>query len=267
MKKEEGFKPSTNDDETFTNAWGACDEALFDWSIAEADKAYAKGQPFYHFVMTTSNHRPFTWPKGRIDIPSGASEDAVRIGGGVKYTDYAIARLIESARSKPWFKDTVFVIVADHDMKVAGKQSLVVKKYEIPLILYCPAHIAPRKVETLCNQIDYAPTLLGMLGFTYESKFFGRDVLRSQDGWMPRTFISNYQKVGYLHDKELSVMRPVKTEEIHQCDRATGELKAAGVTTGAAPSDGLSADARAYYESAAYLFKSGKLGMTKSAAE
>ncbi len=261
VKNDNGFKASSKDDASFANAWGVCDEGLFDWVIEEADAAYAKRQPFYHFVMTTSNHRPFTWPKGRIDIPPGADSDADRISGGVKYTDYAINRLIEQARTKPWFKDTVFVIVADHDMKVAGKQELVVKKYEIPMIIYCPAHIKPRRVETLCSQIDYAPTLLGLLNFTYESKFMGRDVLRDQTGWTPRAFISNYQKVGYLHDKHLSVMMPVKTDKYFDCDRATGDLKLESTVVNDKATNDLSADARAYYECAAYLYTHDRLKM------
>ncbi len=259
VKKEEGFVPSENDDATYANAWGVCDEGLFEWTLLEADRAHAKGQPFYHFVMTTSNHRPFTWPTGRIDIPPAAASDFDRICGGVKYTDYAIGRLIEQAKTKPWFKDTVFVIVADHDMKVAGKQELEVKKYEIPMIIYCPAHIAPRQVQTLCSQIDYAPTLLGLLNFTYESKFMGRDVLRDQAGLAPRAFISNYQKVGYLREQDLAVMMPVKTDKHFACDRASGELILRGTAVNAAATQDASRDARAYYECAAYLYKHGHL--------
>ena len=244
----------------FENAWGACDEDLFDWAITEADRAYAKKQPFYHFVMTTSNHRPFTWPAGRIDIPPGAPTDFERVCGGVKYTDYAIHRLIEAAKTKPWFKDTVFVIVADHDMKVAGKQDLVVRKYEIPMIIYSPAHIKPQRVETLCSQIDYAPTLLGLLNFTYGSKFLGRDALRPS-ARPPRAFISNYQKVGLIQDDHLAVLMPVKVDKDYACDLATGELTQAKIVTHQAPQTDLSADARAYYECAAYLYKNGLYGM------
>ena len=107
------------EDVTFANIWGACDEDLFKWVLREADKAYADGNPFYHFVMTTSNHRPFTYPDERIDIPSHTGRR-----GGIKYTDYAIGEFMRKAREKPWFDNTIFVIVADHCASSAGKTDL-----------------------------------------------------------------------------------------------------------------------------------------------
>ena len=89
----------SRNDVTFSNVWGACDEDLYRWTTREADAVYAKGKPFYFFVMTTSNHRPFTFPEGRIDLPSKTSGRR----GGVKYTDYAIGQFLKTASSKPWF--------------------------------------------------------------------------------------------------------------------------------------------------------------------
>lgn len=82
---------------TFENAWGACDEDLLSWSLKEADQCYRENKPFYQFIMTTSNHRPFTYPKGKVSIPSGSSRD-----GAVQYTDYAIGEFIRKASTKPW---------------------------------------------------------------------------------------------------------------------------------------------------------------------
>ncbi|MGC4074575.1 MAG: sulfatase-like hydrolase/transferase [Nibricoccus sp.] len=114
--------------------------------------------------MTTSNHRPFTYPDGRIDLPSKISGRA----GAVKYTDYAIGKFLREAENKPWFKNTVFVIVADHCASVAGKAELAVKNYHIPLVIYAPGgQIAPGRVEDLTSQVDYAPTLLGLLNWSY----------------------------------------------------------------------------------------------------
>ena len=97
------------DEVRFENAWGVSDEDLFARSLKEADKSHAAGKPFFQLVMTTSNHRPFTYPSGVLDIFSKGG----RLGG-VKYADYAVGRLVEAAKNKPWFKDTVFVFVADH---------------------------------------------------------------------------------------------------------------------------------------------------------
>jgi hypothetical protein len=229
----------------FANAWGASDEDLFGWVIDEADTAYAAGKPFHQFVMTTSNHRPFTWPSGRIN-PMLKGRD-----GGVAYTDHAIGELIKHARAKPWFKDTVFVIVADHCASVAGKRELEVRKYEIPMFVYCPAHITPKRVETMVSQIDLAPTLLGLLDLTYVSRFFGHDALRPS-GSPEHVFVSNYQKIATLSPDSLVVLKPVAQSTVFACDTRTGELHAK-------PSTEMTADAVAWYGCAATLFKQGRL--------
>jgi phosphoglycerol transferase MdoB-like AlkP superfamily enzyme len=84
------------DEITFANIWGICDEDLFKRVIAEAGKSYEHKKPFFSVVMTTSNHRPFTYPDGRVDIPSHTGRQ-----GGVKYADYALGRFIDEAQKQP----------------------------------------------------------------------------------------------------------------------------------------------------------------------
>ncbi len=202
---------------TFANAWGACDEDAFAWSLEAADVSHASGRPFHHFVMTTSNHRPYTWPAGKID------PKLVNREGGVAYTDYAIGAFLKAAQEKPWFKDTVFVIVADHCASVAGKRELEVRKYEIPLFIWSPGNIAPRKFDVMMSQIDVAPTVLGLLGTGYRSRFVGADVLAPT--YLPRAFISNYQKVAMLRpDGLLTVLKPVRQAAQYRADLTTGAL-------------------------------------------
>ena len=202
---------------SFANAWGACDEDAFAWSLEEADRSHAAGKPFHHFVMTTSNHRPYTWPAGKID------PKLINREGGVAYTDFAIGAFLKAAQTRPWFKDTVFVVVADHCASVAGKRELEVRKYEIPLFVWSPGNIAPRKFDTLMSQIDVAPTVLGLLGVPYASRFVGTDALAPN--YRPRAFISNYQKVAMLRpDGLLTVLKPVKQTVQYQTDLTTGAL-------------------------------------------
>lgn len=195
------------DEITFENAWGVADEDLYERTLREADKDHAAGQPFFFHVMTTSNHRPYTYPEGKIDIPSGTGRE-----GAVKYTDYALARLVEGAKTRPWFADTVFVLVADHCAGSAGKVGLPVDKYHIPFFLYSPGHVDPGEINTLASQIDLAPTLLSLLNFSYQSFFFGRDILAPD--FQPRALIGNYQKLGLLKDNELLILSPRREIEV-----------------------------------------------------
>jgi phosphoglycerol transferase MdoB-like AlkP superfamily enzyme len=231
-------------DITFANAWGACDEDLYNWTMREADASYASKKPFHYFVMTTSNHRPFTYPDGRIDLPSKISGRA----GAVKYTDYAIGKFIRDAESKPWFRDTVFVIVADHCASVAGKTALPVQNYHIPLIIYAPGgQIAPGHVPQLMSQVDYAPTLLGLLNWSYASRFFGWDV-RTAAGDR-RALIGNYQKLGLYESGMLSVLMPVRHSAEYHYDASTFALTAQPAK--------FTDETISYYQTASYLYKNG----------
>ncbi len=186
----------------FENIWGVADEDLFALTLRELDARHAAGKRFFAHVMTTSNHRPFTYPEGRIDIASKTGRE-----GGVKYTDYAIGEFIERARERPWFDDTVFVIVADHTHKGRGRQELPIENYHIPMIVFSPRHVQPGRVDTIASQIDVAPTLLGLLGFSYHSRFFGHDILRDGPSH-PRALLANYQTVGYYESGRIVELRP-----------------------------------------------------------
>lgn len=181
----------------FANAWGVCDEDLFHMSWREADALHAQQKPFCFMVLTCSNHRPYTYPQ-TIDIPSGTGRH-----GAVKYTDHAIGQAIEQARGKPWFDDTIFVIVADHCASSAGKTPVPAHRYHIPLIIYSPKHVQPGKVTGLCSQIDVGPTLLGLMNFSYRSQFFGTDVLKENP---ERAFIGTYQRLGMLLPQHLTIL-------------------------------------------------------------
>src|SRR5262249_41096026 len=153
----------------YENIWGVADEDLFTLSLRELDKRASQGLPFFAHIMTTSNHRPYTYPPGRIDIASGAGRD-----GAVKYTDWPIANFLHRVRAKPWFPNPVFVIVADHCASSRGKPTLPIDRFHIPLLVYAPAHLKPERIEQVASQIDVAPTVLALLGFSYQSRFFGQ---------------------------------------------------------------------------------------------
>jgi phosphoglycerol transferase MdoB-like AlkP superfamily enzyme len=233
----------------FENIWGVADEHLFAHVLREIDreKAARPGRPVFAHVMTTSNHRPYTYPPGRIDIPSGTGRE-----GAVKYTDYALGRLIEGARSRAWFKDTLFVITADHGASARGTSRIPVDKYRIPVFFHSPAHLAPRRVDRLMSQIDIAPTLLGLLQIDYYTKFLGHDLLHTPPG-EDRAFVANYQTLGYLKGERLLVLQPKrKVEEF----RVQGEQLFPAKTADPA----LAREAIAFYQVASHVFRSGLYG-------
>jgi phosphoglycerol transferase MdoB-like AlkP superfamily enzyme len=230
----------------FENVWGVADEHLYDQVIDEIDRAKAAhpGRPVFAHVMTTSNHRPYTYPAGRIDIPPGTGRE-----GAVKYTDYAVGRLIERARARPWFDDTVFVITADHGANARGTAQLPVDRYLIPLFVYAPKHVAARRVDRLMSQIDVAPTLLGALDFSYYTKFLGRDVLHAPPA-SDRAFVANFQTLGYLRGDALVVLQPKRKVDVYR-------RRGAALEPLADPDPSLVREAIAFYQVASHAFRDG----------
>lgn len=228
---------------TYKNAWGVCDQDLFNRTLKECDKSYAAGKPFLNHLMTTSNHRPFTYPEGVIDIPSHSGRP-----GAVKYCDYAIGEFIRRASEKNWFKNTLFVIIADHCAGSAGQAELPFMEYQIPFLIYNPSIVRPQQVDNLCSQIDVAPTLLGIMNWTYDSKFFGKDILKMtpEEG---RAFISNYQKLGFIKDNHLTILSPQQKVTHYQINPESGEMKT--VQKDAEQEK----ETIIYYQSANYMYK------------
>ena len=193
----------TPEEITFSNIWGVCDEDMANKAIKEMNAQAKTGKPFFNHWMTVSNHRPFTYPEGKIDIPPTEKR---RIGG-VKYTDYALRRFFEMAKQQEWYKNTLFVIVADHCASSAGSTELPLDGYRIPCFIYGD-FIEPKKIDTMMSQIDVMPTVLGLLHFNYTSKFIGQDVLK--EGYQPRAYIATYQDLGYLTPEKLTIISPVR---------------------------------------------------------
>ncbi len=232
----------TEEEKTFTNAWGVSDDIIFNRTLKEADKDHQHNKPFFFQIMTTSNHRPYSYPEGKIDIPSGSGRQ-----GAVKYTDYAIHQFIEQAKTKPWFDNTVFVMVADHCAGSARKIELPVDKYHIPLFIYAPKHVPAVRNDIVSSQIDVAPTVLGLLNISYESQFYGRDIMQmhKDEG---RAFISNYQKLGLFKDNKLVYLSP--QQKVDVIDDPLGVYKHLDMDA-TAP---LITEIMAYYQSADYIW-------------
>jgi phosphoglycerol transferase MdoB-like AlkP superfamily enzyme len=229
-----------DDEVTFENAWGVCDEDIYNKMLKVADGYYKKGRPFFNFVMTTSNHKPYTYPSGKIDIPSGTGRE-----GAVKYADYALGKMLEKARHKPWFRNTVFVIVADHCASSAGKDEIDVANYHIPAIIYNLGH-KKMSINKQCSQIDIFPTLFSLLHWDYRSNFFGEDVLNSR--YRERALIGTYIKLGLLRGDEVMVLSDQKKQAFYKWNQKNNSLMAKPM-----PSSFMK-QAVAWYQVADYMF-------------
>lgn len=227
-----------------TTAWGVDDEAAFNYTLQQCDKSYKEGRLFFNHIMTVSNHRPYTYPDGRIDIPPSTQS----INGGVKYTDYAINKFLQDARKKEWFDSTLFIIVADHCAKSAGKTDLPVNRYHIPCFIYAPTLIKPKIEDAFTSQIDLIPTILGFMNLNYTSRFMGYDIYKIPKE-KRRLFISTYQDLGYIKNNELIILSPKQKVQQFKVDFISGASQKILVI------DSLRKEAIAWYQGASWLFK------------
>jgi len=230
----------------YENIWGVADENLFTLALREIDETVQQNQLSFSHIMTTSNHRPFTYPDRRIDIPSHTNRE-----GAVKYTDYAIGKFIKEASNKSWYGNTIFIITADHCASSAGKTELPIKKYQIPMFIFSPGHITPVVQNRLMSQIDIAPTLLGILNFSYSTKFFGYDIETVPSG-KERAFVSTYQLLGYLKNDSLVILAP-KKEPVVYLTKSDGETVIAAKKLNHEPA--IVREAITWYQEASFAFK------------
>jgi phosphoglycerol transferase MdoB-like AlkP superfamily enzyme len=156
----------------FVGTWGVSDEDL----VAKANEVFrAHGdRPFFALMLSTTNHSPFEFPPGRIELyeqPAGTRHNAM------KYADYAIGRLFELARQEAYYANTIFLIVADHDPRVQGPELVPIDRFRIPGLIIGPG-VPKRRFEQLASQIDLAPTLLHLMGIETQHPMIGRDLLQ-----------------------------------------------------------------------------------------
>ncbi len=236
-----------DDEMVFENAWAVSDQDLYNKVLKYADKQYQQNEPFFDFVMTSSNHKPYTYPDNVVDIPSGTN-----MHGSVKYLDKSLDEFLKKAKTKPWYKNTVFVIMSDHCGYSAGKTEINVENHHIPAFILNLENTLPTKIEKLSSQIDIFPTLFGYLNWSYNTSLYGKDINRMTPK-EERAFIGNHRKVGLLKKGKLMLLETNKQHKFYNWNKEENEI--IPIQT-----DSLFLDETiSYYQSAFELFKNGKL--------
>lgn len=203
----------------FSNAWGVCDEDLLNRGLQECRELHASGKPFFVTMLTVSNHRPYTFPTGRIPETEQTRENAVR------YADHALGEFFRAAKQEAFYEHTLFVVLGDHGARIYGSQMFPLSSYRVPMLMIGPERITPDTVcETLGCSLDIAPTVLGRLGGAYRSVFFGRDV-RSLPPDEGRAVMQHNHDVAVLDSRQQLVILGDNEAVSHfQVDPLTDEM-------------------------------------------
>lgn len=199
---------------TFKTIWGVCDEDLYARTVEECRELARTGQPFLATVLSVSNHKPYTYPTGRIP----ENPDEHRRENAVKYADFALGQFFRAAKREAFWTNTVFVVVADHGARVYGEQTIPIHSYEIPLVMAGPAVVkTPQRIGQLGCSLDVAPTLLGLIGRPYDTMFFGRDLFKVRPG-EGRALLNHNRDIGLLAHDRLVVLGLMQTAEFYGGD-------------------------------------------------
>jgi phosphoglycerol transferase MdoB-like AlkP superfamily enzyme len=173
----------------FVASWGASDEDLLNKTHEQLMQHHASGKPFFTLAFTSSNHAPFEFPDGRITLyeqPKATDNNAV------KYADYAMGEFFKKAKASPYWKDTVFLIVADHDIRVRGETLVPIEHFHIPGLIL-GADIQPKTVKAMASQIDLPVTVLSLMGISAKHPMTGRDMSNLPDDYLGRAMMQyNY---------------------------------------------------------------------------
>lgn len=190
----------------FEGSWGASDEDLYDQAHVEFTELHRQQQPFFSLVFTSSNHSPYEFPDGKIKLYD--SDKATR-NNAAKYADYALGRFIEKARKSDYWKDTIFMVVADHDSRVAGASLVPVPHFQIPGVIL-GENITPRQDRRLVSQIDLGPTLLSLIGVSGNTPMLGHDLNHAVPEEKQRVLMQYDKNFAYMTPGGITVLQPGK---------------------------------------------------------
>lgn len=160
--------------EHYDGHWGIWDAPFLQFF---ADELGREQQPFMSCLFTLSSHHPYELPP---DLAAQFSGGTHKIHPVLRYTDEALRRFFDTARTKPWFANTLFVITADHtaDLERDGQQYSAAIDYWVPLLYHMPAHLPARDQHRVTQHIDILPTVLDLIGHRAPFFSFGHSALR-----------------------------------------------------------------------------------------
>ena len=161
----------------FVGTWGASDEDVVIRANEEYKKLHAKDKKFASVIFSTSNHSPFDFPDGKIELIEGVEKKSVK--NAIKYADYAIGEFIRLAKQESYYDDTVFVIVSDHNVRVYGKDMVPVDMFQVPGLILGGGieHLSYDKIAT---QPDILATALDLIGVDLKHPIMGKSIFSDE---------------------------------------------------------------------------------------
>ncbi|WP_410681385.1 LTA synthase family protein [Avibacterium paragallinarum] len=202
----------------FTGTWGVSDEDLFDKANAEFTELHRTGQPFFSLVFTSSNHDPFEFPDGKIDLYEQPKQTR---NNAAKYADHALGHFFQLAKNSDYWKDTVFLVIADHDSRVGGASLVPIKHFHIPALILGEG-IEPRRDNRLVSQIDMPTTLLSLIGVGGDYPMLGYDLTQPVD---PNRALMQFDRtMAFRRGDDVAILQQGQPVQGFHYDEKRGQL-------------------------------------------
>jgi len=160
-------------DARYTGTWGVSDGDVVKRALKEFKKHYNNNQKFATVIFSTSNHTPFDFPDNTIELVDGVPKKSVE--NAVKYADYAIGKLLKSVKDEPYYKDTIFVVAADHNVRVYGDDIVPVDMFHIPGIIV-GGGVEAQEYSKQASQADVLATALDLAGISSKYPIMGNSI-------------------------------------------------------------------------------------------
>ncbi|MEH6458010.1 MAG: LTA synthase family protein [Cocleimonas sp.] len=191
-------------DPGFHGNWGVSDEDLVKRANSEFKNLYQRDQPFVSVMFSTTNHTPFEFPDGRIELVKGVEKNSVE--NAIKFADYSIGLFFDMAKQESYYKDTVFVVASDHNVRVYGDNLLPYDMFRIPGIILGDG-IKPQKVTSLTMQPDVLATALDLIGIDeLQYPILGQSIYSKHKKDM--SLLQFHQMYGLRVDDEIAIIQP-----------------------------------------------------------
>lgn len=159
----------------FTSTWGVSDEDLVIKANEKFKSYYENNEKFVSVMFSSSNHMPFELPDGKIEFEKNIPKTSVE--NAIKYADFAIGKFFELAKKEDYFKDTVFVVIADHNVRVYGDQIVPIDMFQIPAVIV--SSDIPHQIFTnLTSQSDVLATALDLIGIDLYYPILGNSIFK-----------------------------------------------------------------------------------------
>lgn len=159
----------------FTSTWGVSDEDLVIKANEKFKSYYENNEKFVSVMFSSSNHMPFELPDGKIEFEKNIPKTSVE--NAIKYADFAIGKFFELAKKENYFKDTVFVVIADHNVRVYGDQIVPIDMFQIPAVIV--SSDIPHQIFTnLTSQSDVLATALDLIGIDLSYPILGNSIFK-----------------------------------------------------------------------------------------